>query len=92
MPRGGEGNGHVCDRRKRNESVEKGPLHARYTLNLSQPRCRRISQLTLLHVTARRLKVQSQLTPGPIAQPSRRHDMIAYLVSPGLCSRGGVET
>ena len=24
----GEGNGHVCDRRKRNESVEKGPLHA----------------------------------------------------------------
>jgi hypothetical protein len=50
----GEGSGHVCDRRKRNESVEKGPLHARYTPNLSQPRCRRISQLTLLHVTARR--------------------------------------
>jgi len=45
----GEGSGHVCDRRKRNESAEKGPLHARYTLNLSQPR---LSQNFPTHVTA----------------------------------------
>lgn len=36
----GEGNGHVCDRRKRNESVEKGPLHARYTLVAEFPNSR----------------------------------------------------